>query len=127
MPAARPPARGAEPFPAVLSPYPHSFHLCAKGRGAEGEILLEGPFLEPSPTRRSPQQRAAPPPPTPSRGPDGAESRGQGLGRAAPPRPAPHLITTLFPFTSTLSRVSLLERDMAAAAAIRTLRLPPAF
>lgn len=126
MPAARPPARGAEPFPAVLSPYPHSFHLCAKGRGAEGEILLEGPFLEPSPTR-SPQQRVHPPPHTHTQPPDGAESHGQGLGRAAPPRPAPHLITTLFPFTSTLSRVSLLERDMAAAAAIRTLRLPPAF
>lgn len=45
--------------------------------------------------------------------------------RAAPRRPAAHLMTTRLPFTSTLSRVSLLERDMMIAAAVRSLPPPP--
>lgn len=72
--------------------------------------------------------REAPPIPAASRPPHGARPvlRGRhpwcpcpGQARAVPPvsvrrATAPHLMTTRLPFTSTLSRVSLLERDMAA-------------
>jgi len=80
--------------------------------------------------RRGRHPAASRPAPAEGRSRDAGGSAAAVLPLTARRAPAPHLMTTRLPFTSTLSRVSLLERDMMAAdafpsAAARALPQPP--